>query len=913
MFWCDQRLQLTIDGPGTSRSLVIPRPYARIGADESADVVLPHEATGGRRWYLHATGNGVYCVELGKSVKPTRRRGRWVTPTQELELGTHSLYVKSVSGNGGPDAAGKASGELAGDQPETTEKPVVQFVSGTQSPRRRQLGRLTIVGNDRPSHLRIDDAELEAAHCVLYWSADSLWVVDLLSSGGTWRDGTRYEVTSLSRGDSIQIGETSLTLLGTMARPERSDSEPVLEHPDDESDSSSELRLQELATREVQVKREERLLEKLRSREERLQARQQQRAAAWNVQRAEQGRALETRARELDAREAELQQREAELVCRQQQPNPLPAKSEKPPAAVEDRSAASGDALPVNELQAWRLQRMDSPPAELPPGQTREEGQDSRIRDIATKPVVPDPRPASGEGRLVRAGVPVAVSVTVALATWPLIAAHGETLWYRAEYQLFPLAVVFAMLLFWLRCPTSKDTGVAVRSRLESPLALVAVLLLFAGVALPSPELAVAGALGMSGVLLLRAAGRAALAAWALPWMLLWLVIPLPQGWDLRLQIGFETLVGRLADFGLQLVAGGAIVPTDHALLEMACTSWTAPMLSIAVGVFLVLRRPRHWLPRTLLLAAVIPFTVLVSVLVVFLERWEYAVAGDSRPLLLVGSAVGLFAVDASLGVLLRRRARQDRLDSATASPEVAELAVVDRGVARHWWLTVPVLLVLAGFQSVLRWQPEFVLSRDYARQGGAFPHAAWKQGTLPRLQWQGEAIEPGPVQVVASGFSQLQSYHWRIEAPEFEMRLAIELPLANWQSPTPVAVGWFDVPPLRWLDRDRTKSDALAMACRSPAGGDHHYMLVAAFNDGGGVVPIPAAPLDSWRSELVQILDRSLLARVVGWPAATCRLRLEFASQRELTSDERQRVLVEFQRYVAWLQQTFSRQHGSD
>jgi hypothetical protein len=183
----------------------------------------------------------------------------------------------------------------------------------------------------------------------------------------------------------------------------------------------------------------------------------------------------------------------------------------------------------------------------------------------------------------------------------------------------------------------------------------------------------------------------------------------------------------------------------------------------------------------------------------------------------------------------------------------------------------------------------------------------------LPKLEWQGEAIEPGPVEVIARGLSQLQSYRWRIQCPEFEMRLAIELPLANWQSPTPVAVGWFDEPPLRWLDIDRRKSGALAMACRRPAGGDHHYLLVAAFNEAGGVVPSPAAPLDSWRSELVQVVDRSLLARVVGWPAATCRLRLEFASQRELTNDERQRVLIEFQRYVTWLQQTFPQQHGSE
>ena len=137
--------------------------------------------------------------------------------------------------------------------------------------------------------------------------------------------------------------------------------------------------------------------------------------------------------------------------------------------------------LPVNELQAWRLQRMDPPPAELPQGPEGDEGQVSRGERAAPKPAVPAPRLAAGGGRIVRAGVPVAASVTVALATWPLIAAHGETLWYRADYQLFPLVMVLAMLLFWLRCPTSEDTGVAVRSRLESPLALITVLLLFAG------------------------------------------------------------------------------------------------------------------------------------------------------------------------------------------------------------------------------------------------------------------------------------------------------------------------------------------------------------------------------------------------------------------------------------------------
>ena len=918
MFWCDQRLQLTIDGPGTSRSLVIPRPYARIGADESADVVLPLEATGGHRWYLHATGNGVYCVELGKSVKPTRRRGRWVTPTQELELGTHSLYVKSVSGNGGPAAAGNRSEELVADEPDAAVKPVVEFVSGTESPRRRQLGRLTIVGNDRPSHLRIEDADLEAAHCVLYWSAGSLWVVDLLSTGGTWRDGTRYEVTSISRGDAIQIGQTTLTLLGAKARSDRSAADSALADSHEEAASRGDLRSQELAAREVQVKREERLLEKLRSREERLQARQQQRAAAWNAQRAEQGRVLEARAQELDAREAELRQREVELVRHQQEQDQEALAAAADTRSVREQAHGTAPAeerpvLPVNELQAWRLERIDPPDAEPPANSEDASGWISPPRSVSREPAVPAARSTSWRLRLVQAGLPVAASVTLTLGIWPLVAEHVETLWYRADYQMFPLVIALAMFLLWLRRPATGSTAVFRRSRLESPLALGTVLLLVTGVTLPSPELAVAGALGMAGGLLTRGAGRATLTHWALPWMLLWLVIPLPRGWDLRWQSAFETLVGRLADYGLWVRAGTIVVPTDHALLEAACTSWTAPMVSIAVGVFLAGRRPRHWLLQTVLLAAVIPFTLLVSVLVVVLERWRYAVAGDSGPLLLLGSAVFLFSVDALLGVLFFRRANRGAADSKTGPPSEEPVLPAGQRAAWHWWLTAPVLLVLALFQSALWWRPEFVLSRDPARQGALFPHAAWKQETLPKLRWQGQVIEPGSVEVVTRGVHRLQSYHWTFQGPEFEMRLTIELPLTNWQAPTPVAVGWFDAPPLRWLPMDRTKSSSLAMACRSPTGGDHHYLLLAVFDDHGGPVPVPASRLGSWQSELMQLVDRSLLARVVGWPAATCRLRMEFASQTELTSDDLRRVAGEFQRYANWLGGTFQQQRGSE
>ena len=379
----------------------------------------------------------------------------------------------------------------------------------------------------------------------------------------------------------------------------------------------------------------------------------------------------------------------------------------------------------------------------------------------------------------------------------------------------------------------------------------------------------------------------------------------------MRCQMGFETLVGRTAAECLRIWAGAVVAPPGHALLEAACSGWTAPITAIAVGVFLVARKPRHWLTRTLLLAAVIPFALLLSVLVVVMDRRGYLVSDGNGAVLLLVSAV-LLTLDVLTGLLLRHRINRDQSKSVPVRTKGDTRTLCNRRSAWHWWLTVPVVLALAVFQSVLWWNPDLVLSRDPARKRAVFPHAAWEQGSLPNLQRGGQAIEVGPVEVVSGGFSSLQTYRWQIEGPQLKMWLSIDLPLTNWQSPAPAAVGWFDAPELRWLKLEMLEAGGPAVAYRSPAGGDHFYLWVMVFNERGVALPVPAVGLDSWQSELAQLVDRSLLARVVGWPEATCRLRLEFTSQRQLTTDELRRVALEFQQVARWLERTFQEQPAS-
>jgi hypothetical protein len=58
---------VTVKGPEGSFSVTAEKPFARIGAHETADVVLPGNRIPRRGIYLHLTEQGVFWINLASS------------------------------------------------------------------------------------------------------------------------------------------------------------------------------------------------------------------------------------------------------------------------------------------------------------------------------------------------------------------------------------------------------------------------------------------------------------------------------------------------------------------------------------------------------------------------------------------------------------------------------------------------------------------------------------------------------------------------------------------------------------------------------------------------------------------------------------------------------------------------------
>jgi pSer/pThr/pTyr-binding forkhead associated (FHA) protein len=79
--------------------------------------------------------------------------------------------------------------------------------------RRELTRRLTLVGRQRPSALRIADRDISALHAILYWQSGTIWAIDLLSRTGTRLQDTLIDAAEFSPGSSLMLGQASVTLV----------------------------------------------------------------------------------------------------------------------------------------------------------------------------------------------------------------------------------------------------------------------------------------------------------------------------------------------------------------------------------------------------------------------------------------------------------------------------------------------------------------------------------------------------------------------------------------------------------------------------------------------------------------------------------------------------------------------------
>ncbi len=215
----------------------------------------------------------------------------------------------------------------------------------------------------------------------------------------------------------------------------------------------------------------------------------------------------------------------------------------------------------------------------------------------------------------------VLAAVAAALAAHlPLLILHAQQIWMRPHYQFFPLVLLGAAVLAFLRL---RDLGPLTPAPAPRawPLLGAAWILLAAAELLYSSWLGTTAALAALAALL-YALGGARLFRAALPaWLLLWLAVPPPFELDRQLILWLQSLTARWASAALDVVgvyhvmAGNVVeVGGRRLLVEEACSGVNSLFSTLACTLFYVFFVRRPPVRAVLLLAAAVGWVLAANV-----------------------------------------------------------------------------------------------------------------------------------------------------------------------------------------------------------------------------------------------------------------------------------------------------------
>ena len=99
--WSSEQLLVTVSGPEGRREIVVPRPFARIGTHPESEIVLSAPGVAKRSHYVHATREGLFCLDLDVEDSVPEKRGRWLDGHDALQIGPYLLTFRGGQANQG--------------------------------------------------------------------------------------------------------------------------------------------------------------------------------------------------------------------------------------------------------------------------------------------------------------------------------------------------------------------------------------------------------------------------------------------------------------------------------------------------------------------------------------------------------------------------------------------------------------------------------------------------------------------------------------------------------------------------------------------------------------------------------------------------------------------------------------------
>jgi predicted nucleic acid-binding Zn-ribbon protein len=204
--WSSEQLLVTVSGPEGRREFVVPRPFARIGSHPDSEVVLTGIAK--RALYVHASRDGLFCLDLDVEDAVLEKRGRWLERHDTVHVGPYLLSVRLVSGV--PPAVPPPPSPVAWGSAGVPLPVMNVHCQRLLKDKRRFRARLNLVGRRPQCALQLRSSQVSSFHCALFWDQRRLWCVDLLSSNGTQLNGAKIDFCEVRLSDRIDVGEFTL-------------------------------------------------------------------------------------------------------------------------------------------------------------------------------------------------------------------------------------------------------------------------------------------------------------------------------------------------------------------------------------------------------------------------------------------------------------------------------------------------------------------------------------------------------------------------------------------------------------------------------------------------------------------------------------------------------------------------------
>ena len=212
-----QSLQLIIESQtGYEDELrLLNQPFAIVGRDPRADVVLDHPQVSRRHVYLQVIEGQPFWVDLesrtGTRGDRASQRFGWLTGGEPLSIGPYS--VRRFIGGG--NEKGAEHDEVPRDAPLVARTynrvslpdVALEFLNGPSQSMSRPVHRvMSLIGSTSGCKFRLTDPSVSRFHACLLRTSAGLWVVDLLGQSGVFANEEQVRFGRLVDGDLLRIG-----------------------------------------------------------------------------------------------------------------------------------------------------------------------------------------------------------------------------------------------------------------------------------------------------------------------------------------------------------------------------------------------------------------------------------------------------------------------------------------------------------------------------------------------------------------------------------------------------------------------------------------------------------------------------------------------------------------------------------